>query len=404
MKKRKGAWIVVMLASSIVLVFGAATARARAASTTATVEEGTVAERVVANAVVVPVDGIAEVRARSEGRVLRVLVKEGDAVTEGQLLAEVESDLQQSEAKRRAADVDAAVASASGVVAGARVEERATVEAEVKGAREELTLSRDKLTRLEKLVALGSATESALTETRQAVRIGEAKLEAAEARLRLARAGGRPEDVKAAKARVMATEAALAAALAELGRAKLVAPISGSVLARRIDPGDTTTIGPGTLAAFEIADPSRTELRLEVEEVDVDALEIDAELRVVRPGGAQLGTARVVRRAARMDRRTIGADDARVRADGMVRAAWATWSSPSKLPIGLRLEGWIERTPKRVDARLPRRAVSVRDGRAWVDVPFLLWSRPRPVQLGISDNSWIEVRGLTTGTTVLVRR
>src|SRR4051794_23253554 len=50
--------------------------------------------RVVAQAQVVPIDGIIEVRPLAEGKVLRVLVQPGDRVEANQLLAEIESDMQ----------------------------------------------------------------------------------------------------------------------------------------------------------------------------------------------------------------------------------------------------------------------------------------------------------------------
>ncbi|MCC6523831.1 MAG: biotin/lipoyl-binding protein [Polyangiaceae bacterium] len=401
-QRRRTVWLVAALALAGLVALGAVTARH--GDEVALAEPGGITVRVLANAVVVPVEGVAEVRPRVEGRVLRVLVREGDRVEQGQLLAEIEADTQQAETERRVADLAAARAAARGVASGARREERAAAAAEAEGEEHALALERDRLARLEKLVGEGGATAAELYAAQQATRVSEARLEAARARMRLADAGGRPDDVKAAEAHVVAAEAALAAARTELGRARLVAPIAGTVLARRVDPGDTTSIGPGSIAVFEIADVAHNELRLEVEEPDVDVLAVGVELTVVRLGGAAVGQARVRRVAERMERRAIGAEDARVRSDGLVRAAWAEWQSPTELPIGLRLEAWIERPEREVALRLPREAVVVRDGGAWVEVPFLLWSRSRRVALGASDERWVEVSGLPAGTAVVVPR
>lgn len=392
------------LAAIALALLGAAASTTSAGAPRATVSAGTIVERVLVVAIVAPIDGVAEVRARAEGKIVRVHVREGDSVAAGQLLAEIEAEAQAAEARGRSADVEAATAAARGVAAGARPEERLAAEAEAKALREEVALLHDKLTRMEKLTAQGSASEAALTEARQSSLVAEAKLQAAEARLKLASAGGRTDDVNVARARVGSAEAALAAARLDLDRARLVAPVAGVVLARRVDPGDTVTPGLMAPAAFEIADPSRTELRLEAEENDMDALSNGALAKLVRQGaGVQVGTATLTRRSERMERRTIGADDARVRADGLVRTAWASWNAPVRVPIGLKLDAWIERPPKDVAAAVPLAAISVRDGTAFVREPFLLWTRQRTVELGAADERFSEVKGLPAGAVVVLR-
>ena len=368
----------------------------------ATVEAGTVDDRVVAQAAVAAIDGIAEVRARVDGRVVRVLVREGDRVTEGQLLAEIESETQAAETERRVADRLALSESARAVAQGARPEERAAAEAEAMAAREELTLARDRLARTERVAATGGTSAQSVVEARQAFRAAEARASAVEARWRLTRAGGRVEDVRAARARVAAAEAMEVQARSELGRTRLVAPIAGVVLARRIDPGDTTVMLVGAPPAFDIADPARTELRLEVEEADAERLQVAAQVRVTHQGGhGTVGSAHIVRVSERLDRRTIGADDARVRSDGLVRAAWAAWDTPTSLPLGLRLEGEVI-VPRAVAMRVPRSAVAVHLGRATVSVPWGIWSRERTVTLGVADEREVEVRGIAPGTRVLL--
>ncbi len=369
-----------------------------------TAQPGEVGERVLAQASVVALDGVAEVRARVEGRVVRVLVREGDRVTAGQLLAELESETQSAETDRRSAERRALLESARAVAQGARPEERAAAEADALAAREELTLARDRLARTERLAAAGSGTAQSAVEARQAFRAAEARAGAVEARRRLAVAGGRAEDVRAAQARVAAAEALESQARNELGRTRLVAPVAGVVLARRVDPGDTTVLLAGAPPAFDIADTSRTELRLEVEEADAERLQAGAAVRVLRQGGrGSVGTAHITRVAERLERRTIGADDARVRSDGLVRAALAAWDAPTSLPLGLHLEGEVV-LARHVAARVPREAVAVHLGRATVREPWGPWFRERAVTLGVADARDVELRDLAAGTTVLLGR
>src|SRR5436190_1522830 len=74
-------------------------------------------------------------------------------------------------------------------------------------------------------------------------------VEQALARRDLATAGGRREDVQAARDRVAAAEAALDEAKRHLDRTRVVAPVDGVVLARRVDEGDT--VMASALALFD---------------------------------------------------------------------------------------------------------------------------------------------------------
>src|SRR5262245_46080790 len=72
-------------------------------ATTVLIAPGSLHDRVVARAVVEPVDGVAEIRPRAFGRVLRVVVREGDSVQAGDLLADIESSELEAELSRRTA-------------------------------------------------------------------------------------------------------------------------------------------------------------------------------------------------------------------------------------------------------------------------------------------------------------
>ena len=88
MKKKRmiGASAVAIVIAAIATV---SWAHRRATAATIEAHSGEIAPRIVARGAIVAEDGVAEVRARVEGRVLRVLVREGDVVEPGQLLAEI---------------------------------------------------------------------------------------------------------------------------------------------------------------------------------------------------------------------------------------------------------------------------------------------------------------------------
>lgn len=407
MRKRRR-WGLVAVSALVALV-GALWLHGGATAETTAVDAGDVGERIVARAVVVPKDGIAEVRPRTDGKVVKVLVREGQSVKSGDLLAEIEPETVESEVARREAELDSLRGSAAAVAQGARPEELSAAEAELRATREELALAESRALREQKLAERGVSAPAAADEAKRALGVARARVEASEARVRLAKAGGRKSEVTSANARVRAAKAAVSQAKQELGKTRLLAPIDGVVLSRRIDPGDViagSTAGVGA-PVFEIADVSNVELQMEVEEVDSSRLVPGLAVRVTPPGRPEtLGSGTVSRVGAQLQRRSIGAFDARERGEGWVRVGWidAHWEAGQAMPLGQRVEVVAQLPPRRVTARVPRSAVRVRNGRATVDVATTLGFRETAVDLGAADDSHVEVRGLPAGARVRTKR
>src|SRR5690349_5288341 len=94
-------------------------------SQTVEVDRGPISERLIVRATVVAEDGVAKVKPRIAGAVTRVLVKEGDAVRKGDLLADIEAAEQLIEVERRAAEARAMAEEAARARQGERPEQRA---------------------------------------------------------------------------------------------------------------------------------------------------------------------------------------------------------------------------------------------------------------------------------------
>lgn len=198
--------------------------------------------------------------------------------------------------------------------------------------------------------------------------------------------------------------------LAELKRGdqtdKLPAPIAGVILERHCEAGDYALAaehGPQQ-PLFAIVDPSRTELRIEVEEADAAALTVGlaAQVSTIASGRASV-SGHVSRVSARLVRRTIGADDARVRAEGLVRVGTVTWDGERpEWPLGARADVVLQVRHRDATIRVPRSALSVRDGRHVVEQPLAFWTREVPVEVVAVDDAYAEVRGLAPGSEVVV--
>ncbi len=303
-------------------------------------------ERIVAQAQIVPIDGIIEVRPLTSGRVLRVLVHPGDRVQTDQLLAEVESDIQSAAVKQRRADLGAASERLKLTTEGVRPEEQAAATAAAEAARQQAELARDHWQRERQLHQQGFVSEQAVIEAQHDLQTADARAREAEMRARAAAAGGRPQEIQAAREQVTSASAAVTEGRVALSRTRIVAPIAGVVMTRNVNPGDIIGSDVTSPTLFRLVDPDRIEVRFEVEELLAPRLSVGLPVQFTLPGGRStvIGHGHVTRIAPQVEKRSIGADDARIRADSLVRPAWSDFvpePGMQTLPVNYRLEARV---------------------------------------------------------------
>jgi HlyD family secretion protein len=213
-------------------------------------------------------------------RLDRLLVIEGEAVAEGQVLAEF------SEAAQR----DAAVAEAAAKLAqanvmlertrrGGSVSEVEAAEARVDALTAAEETARRDAARSQSLVASGAGAAAQAERNRYLAAQRRAERAAAEAELETLR-NPRPEDVARAQADVAAAEAALARARADAALTRLLAPTSGTVLRVIARAGEAV----GTEGVLELGDLSRLDVVADVYETDLPRLREGAAAEVIVPG------------------------------------------------------------------------------------------------------------------------
>jgi len=303
-------------------------------------------ERIVAQAQIVPIEGIIEVRPLTSGRVLRVLVHPGDRVQADQLLAEVESDIQSAAVKQRRADLSAASERLKLTTEGVRPEEQAAVKAAAEAARQQADLARDHWERERQLHQQGFVSEQAVIEAQHDLQAADARAHEAQMRAAAATAGGRPQEIRAAREQVTSASAAVTEGAVALSRTRIVAPIAGVVMTRNVNPGDIIGSDVTSPTLFRLVDPDRIEVRFEVEELLAPRLSVGLPVQFTLPGGRStvIGHGHVTRIAPQVEKRSIGADDARIRADSLVRPAWSDFvpePGTQALPVNYRLEARV---------------------------------------------------------------
>ncbi len=246
-------------------------------------------------------------------RLDRLLVAEGDAVTEGQLLAEF-ADAAQKDAS--VAQAEAAVAEQRASLARIRAAGRPS-EIEAQRARIAALTAQEQLAlreaeRSDRLVPTGAGAVAQADRNRAAAVRLAAERRQAESDLDTL-LSSRPEDIALAEARLAAAEAALAKARADAELSRVRAPFAGTVLRVIARPGDQV----GNDGLMEIGDLARMDVVADVYETDLPRLRLGAPAEVVVPGEPRRFTATVreigwtVRRQTQANTDPVAAVDSR---------------------------------------------------------------------------------------------
>jgi HlyD family secretion protein len=224
----------------------------------------------------------AEVKVGAEraGRLVRVLVEEGQKVRRGELLAEIDSD-----------ELRAALAEAKAHVAEVAAESHLA----------EANLARRQRLAEERIVAAND-------------------LDAAN------------RDVETSRARGETARATVARYEALLAKSRIVAPIAGSVVARKVDAGQMLEAGDH---AFTVADLGRLRVEGEAHEGDAGAIALGADVRIEAdgyPGRSWLGRVEEIPDSVTL--RRLKPQDPSRPTDARVLAVKVAFAEPVPLKLG----------------------------------------------------------------------
>jgi HlyD family secretion protein len=186
------------------------------------------------------------------GRIIELRVEEGDRVARGDLIArldarDTELQLDRVRAERQGADAQLRL-----LRAGSRGEDIRQAQAQVEaaetdaaGARAELKAADADLERFEALLRANAGSQKQRDDARaradvarERVRGAEERVHAASEALARLRAGARPQEIDAARARVAAVDAQIAALEENLRDARVVSPVAGIVTGKLADEGE----------------------------------------------------------------------------------------------------------------------------------------------------------------------
>jgi multidrug efflux pump subunit AcrA (membrane-fusion protein) len=244
-----------------------------------------------------------ELRPRLSGRIVEVLVEEGQTVRKGDVLLRLDDEQYGHEVALAAAELALAEAQLERLINGARSQQRAEAAALCQAKLAELERAELSWRRINDLRQARAVSQQEADDQRTLVASLRGEVAAAKARAELLDAPARPDEVQMDKARIDAANAQL-----QLAKVQWAEP------------------------AVVMVDTSRYHVRAFVEELDAPRLRVGMTARITADGlpGRELH-GRVIRLSPRMSRKELFSDDPSERQDIKTREVWLELLPEGKL-------------------------------------------------------------------------
>lgn len=341
------------------------------------------------------------------GRLVSVLVREGDRVSAGAEIAAIDSrDLAHDAAEARA-NYEVAAAHLRELEAGSRPEEVAERRAQVGAlALAQERIERD-LARARSLFSDGLITAQALDQAETAARAGSRNVEAAHHGLNLVEAGPRREEIETARAAVQAAGARLSRSANRLAYSRVLSPVAGRVLRKYRNVGDFVSPDVAFIEGYEtvaigspivsLAATGEQEVAADINETDVAKIAVGQRVELVPnayPDEVLHGTVSQLAPRADKNKNTV---EVKVAIDGAARTL------PYDLSVKLAFLDGTGRAEERPPVTVPARAIRQDAGGTHVYIVSEGRARRRPVTLGRrSGDATAITAGLADGNQVIL--
>ncbi len=254
-----------------------------------------------------------QVSSRSSGEILRLEADEGSLVKQGDILAEIDHaalDIQLAQAR---SGVELAKAQLELLTSGARGEDLAQAKDALNQANETLQNAQEDFTRTQNLFAVGAATRKQRDDAQSRYAIARAQASAAGQALKKLENYARPEDVKAALARVDQAVYSVRLLQKSIQDCTVRSPTSGEVTEKLVEEGELASPGTGL---FVISDLDTVKLTIYVSEADLGDIRLGEQARISidsHPGVTYPGSVTWISPIAEFTPRDIQTKDERVK-------------------------------------------------------------------------------------------
>jgi HlyD family secretion protein len=284
------------------------------------------------------------------GRVAKVDVEEGQAVTREQIIAELDRAEFESRLAQAKANLDRAQKSKEQLQTVLSINEK-TLPLEVTRARATVNSARDTLkdaeknyNRFEDLFRKGVITEKERDSMKLNYDVAKNRLTESESVLRLAEGNltkidAVKQDIEVAAAQINAAGASLKQASIQLDYTQLKSPMNGIVTSRNIEPGETVTSGREVIT---ISDLSSVDLKIFVDETEIGKVKPGQKVDVkvdTFPGKTYSGVVSFISPEGEFTPKIIQTKKERVKLVYLVKVSIA---NPSlELKAGMPADAWL---------------------------------------------------------------
>lgn len=220
-----------------------------------------------------------EVHTQVSGEIKKVLVKEGDWVTENQTLAFLDTREHQKNLDITIANLDKVKVDLRLLELGPKPEEVEKAKRQVDTAQTRQEYSTREAERLKDMYEAGAVSEEEYDAAAKTAEVDTKRLEEAKAHLELVKSGARPEEIEAQKALVRDLETKVKYYRENVQFTKLVVPISGRVVTAYIETKVGQILEEGDL--FAILEDARTiQAEIHIPEADIGEVSLGARVKV----------------------------------------------------------------------------------------------------------------------------
>ncbi|REK62776.1 efflux RND transporter periplasmic adaptor subunit [Anoxybacillus sediminis] len=205
----------------------------------------------IASGKIAPAEEI-QVVSKLAGKVEQVHVKEGSVVKKGDVLVSLEANDYLEQIRQAEAAIASAQARLLDTQAGARSQELQRLESGVEQAKAALEVAESSYNRMKALYDSGAISQADLEKVTLELEKARTGYDQAKAQYDLAKAGPTANSVAALEAEVKRLQSGLQLAKSTYENTKIVAPISGIVARRSIDPGEMAQPGVPLLVLVQM--------------------------------------------------------------------------------------------------------------------------------------------------------
>ena len=296
---------------------------------------------VAGNGIVEPVDRETKIAGDSAGRIVEILVKEGDVVEQGAVLLRLDDAVERAAVLAAEAEIKVVEAELMRTRRGVRKEDADAITREAAAASARAKQSSAIYLRTVSLTKGGAATEDELDRAKRQAEADEQNALAADARRLAAANGGRYEDVVVAQSKVKSAEAKRQQMQAQLDTKTIRAPFRGTVLQSKYRVGERYS--PEKDPLFLFGDTSRTRARIDIDERDIAKVKIGANAFITLiSNGDKKVPGKVIEVGHRMGRKNVRTDDPVERIDTKILEVVLDLQPTEPIVPGLRVVGYVE--------------------------------------------------------------